>query len=102
MLPDANEIKAFPSCVILYRRIHDFEANNYWCLYASVGTDENIIEKLQESPAHAVEEPDLRNHFLATGLTPVGSTSHALASRVDADSAKWVKVISSLRLRTQK
>lgn len=80
----------------------DFEANNYWCLYAPAGTDGNVIEKLQESTAKVVAEPDLREQFLATGLTPVGSTSAALAARVESDSAKWVKVIAALRSRGQK
>ena len=98
-----ERLAALPSVsTIAEQGFPGFEANNYWCLYAPAGTDENIIEKLQENTAHAVKEPDLRDRFLATGLTPVGSTSHALAARVDADSAKWVKVISSLRLRTQK
>jgi len=79
-----------------------FEANNYWCLYAPAGTDKNIIEKLQQNTARAVAEPDLRNHFLATGLTPVGSTPDALAARIAADSTKWAMVISSLRLNVQK
>jgi tripartite-type tricarboxylate transporter receptor subunit TctC len=79
-----------------------FEANNYWCLYAPAGTDGGIIKKLQESVAHAVEEPDLRDQFLATGLTPVGSRPDALAARVQADSVKWSKVITALRSQPQK
>jgi tripartite-type tricarboxylate transporter receptor subunit TctC len=79
-----------------------FEANNYWCLYAPAGTDPTIVEKLQHATARAVAEPDLRSHFLATGLTPVGSTAAALAARVDADSAKWIKVIQSLHLNAPK
>jgi len=79
-----------------------FEANNYWCLYAPAGTDANIIEKLQSQTARAVAEPDLRDRFLATGLTPVGSTAAALAARVDADSAKWSKVIASIRRNAAK
>jgi tripartite-type tricarboxylate transporter receptor subunit TctC len=79
-----------------------FEANNYWCLYAPAGTDKSIIDELQQVTAHAVAEPDLRDQFLTTGLTPVGSSSNVLANRIAADSAKWAKVISSLRLNAPK
>jgi tripartite-type tricarboxylate transporter receptor subunit TctC len=74
-----------------------FEANNYWCLYAPAGTQKDIIAKLQQGTAQAVAAPDLRERFMATGLTPVGSTSNELAARITADSAKWTNVIGSLR-----
>jgi tripartite-type tricarboxylate transporter receptor subunit TctC len=80
----------------------DFEANNYWCLYAPAGTPKGIIAKLQQEVARAVAMPDLRQRFLATGLTPVGSTADALATRIAADSAKWAKVIGGLRLNEAK
>jgi tripartite-type tricarboxylate transporter receptor subunit TctC len=73
-----------------------FEANNYWCLYTPAGTPASIIDKLQKATARAVAEPDLKANFAATGLTPVGSTSEALASRIARDSAKWTKVIATL------
>jgi len=77
-----------------------FEANNYWCLYAPAGADKRIIDKLQQATAHGVAEPDLRARFLATGLTPIGSTPQVLAARISADSAKWAKVIANLHLKS--
>jgi tripartite-type tricarboxylate transporter receptor subunit TctC len=74
-----------------------FEASNYWCLYAPAGTPTGIIGRLQGETARAVAAPDLRERFLATGLTPVGSTADTLAARISADSAKWAKVIGGLR-----
>lgn len=79
-----------------------FEANNYWCLYAPAGTPKSVIAKLQQETARAVAAPDLRERFLATGLTPVGSSADALTARIAADSAKWAKVIGGLRLNENK
>ncbi len=79
-----------------------FEANNYWCLYAPAATPKSIIAKLQQETARAVAAPDLHERFLATGLTPMGSTADALAARIAADSAKWAKVIAGLRLTEAK
>jgi tripartite-type tricarboxylate transporter receptor subunit TctC len=75
-----------------------FEANNYWCFYAPAGTQKTIISKLQQGTAQAIAAPDLRERFLATGLTPVGSTANELTARIAADSAKWANVIRGLRL----
>jgi tripartite-type tricarboxylate transporter receptor subunit TctC len=62
-----------------------------------VVTPPSTIAKLQQGTAQAVAAPDLRERFMATGLTPVGSTSNELAARITADSAKWTNVIGSLR-----
>jgi tripartite-type tricarboxylate transporter receptor subunit TctC len=79
-----------------------FEANNYWCLYAPAGTPRNIVNKLRRATVQALAQTDLRDHFLASGLTPVGSTPEALAARVAADSAKWKKVIATLHVHAVK
>jgi tripartite-type tricarboxylate transporter receptor subunit TctC len=73
-----------------------FEANNYWCLYAPSGTPKEIINKLHGGTAQALSQTDLQDHFVAGGLTPVGSTPEALAARVATDSEKWKKVIPTL------
>ena len=79
-----------------------FEANNYWCLYAAAGTQKSVIAKLQQGTSQAVAAPDLRDRFITTGLTPVGSSPHDLATRIAADSAKWTNVIRGLRLNEVK
>jgi tripartite-type tricarboxylate transporter receptor subunit TctC len=79
-----------------------FEANNYWCLYAPAGTPKDIVNKLHRATADAVAQADLRNRFLANGLTPVGSAPEGLAARVTADSAKWKKVIATLPVHAVK
>jgi len=80
----------------------DFEATNYWCLYAPGGTSKDVITRLQKATADAINDPDLRERFLASGLTPVGSTAETLAVRIDRDSAKWAGVLRELRLRSSK
>jgi tripartite-type tricarboxylate transporter receptor subunit TctC len=79
-----------------------FEANNYWCLYAPAGTPKDIVKRLYGATVQALAQADLRDHFLANGLTPVGSTPEMLAARVAADSAKWKKVIATLPVHSAK
>jgi tripartite-type tricarboxylate transporter receptor subunit TctC len=79
-----------------------FEATNYWCLYAPAGTSKDIIDRLQRETAHAAGAPDLHERFLASGLTPVGSTPETLAARIDRDSTKWAGVLRDMRAREGK
>jgi tripartite-type tricarboxylate transporter receptor subunit TctC len=80
----------------------EFEANNYWCLYAPRATPSAVISRLQQGVARAILAADLRERFLATGLTPVGSTADELAARIAADSIKWARVIGELQLNKEK
>jgi len=73
-----------------------FEATNYWCLYAPADTPKEIVARLHRETARAVADPELRERFLASGLTPVGSTADALADRIAKDSAQWAKVLREM------
>jgi tripartite-type tricarboxylate transporter receptor subunit TctC len=77
------------------------EASNYACLYAPAGTPQAIIARLQAETARAVNAPDLRERFLASGVMPIGSTPEALDARVAKDSAKWANVLRKMRTRQQ-
>jgi tripartite-type tricarboxylate transporter receptor subunit TctC len=79
-----------------------FEVTNYWCLYAPAGTPKDIIGRLQQETTRAVNAADMRERFLASGLTPVGSTPDALAARIDRDSAKWAGALRGMRERPAK
>jgi tripartite-type tricarboxylate transporter receptor subunit TctC len=79
-----------------------FEVTNYWCLYAPAGTPKDIIDRLQQETARAVDAVDLRERFLASGLTPVGSTAEVLAARIEHDSDKWASVLREMRARAIK
>jgi tripartite-type tricarboxylate transporter receptor subunit TctC len=92
-----ERLQALPEvATIAQQGFPGFEANNYWCLYAPAGTSNEIAKKLQGATVQALGQVDLREQFLANGLTPVGSTGESLAARVVADSAKWKKVIATL------
>jgi len=79
-----------------------FEVTNYWCLYVPAGTPKDVIARLQQETERAVGAADLRDRFLASGLTPIGSTPDVLAARIDRDSAKWAGVLRDMRQRTTK
>jgi tripartite-type tricarboxylate transporter receptor subunit TctC len=92
-----ERLQALPDvATIAHQGFPGFEANNYWCLYAPAGTPSEVVKKLERSTAQGLADPELRDHFLANGLTPVGSTSQVLANRVAADAAKWKEVIATL------
>jgi tripartite-type tricarboxylate transporter receptor subunit TctC len=79
----------------------DFEVVNYACLYAPAGTPQSIITTLQSETARAINAPELRDRLFAAGVTPIGSSTEALAALIEKDSAKWAGVIRGLRANQQ-
>jgi tripartite-type tricarboxylate transporter receptor subunit TctC len=76
-----------------------FEARTYAFLYAPAGTPEPVISVLQAATVRALAATDVRERFLANGITPVSSTPEALAARIEKDSARWANVMQSMRDR---
>jgi tripartite-type tricarboxylate transporter receptor subunit TctC len=75
----------------------DFQATTYTCLYAPAGTNPAIISTLQAATRRAVDAPDTRERFRASGIIPVGSTPEALAARIEKDFEKWGAVLRGMR-----
>jgi tripartite-type tricarboxylate transporter receptor subunit TctC len=75
------------------------EASFYACLYAPAGTPRAIIARLHQETVRALDTPDLRERFSAIGVTRVGSTPEALATRIGQDANKWAAVIHNMRAR---
>jgi tripartite-type tricarboxylate transporter receptor subunit TctC len=76
-----------------------FEASGYVCFYAPTGTPQRVIERLQQETVRALDARDVDERLRTDGMTPVGSTSSALAERVETDTAKWAAVIGKIRAR---
>jgi len=94
----ARRIQSLPDIpTIAEQGFPGFEATNYWCLYAPAGTPKEIVARLQRETARAVADPELHQRFLASGLTPVGSTAEALATRMAKDAVKWASVLRDMR-----
>jgi len=58
-----------------------------------------IIAKLAEVAARAVTADPLRARLLQLGYAPVGSDAATFAARIDADIAKWTRIIEMGNIR---
>ena len=71
------------------------EGLGWYGFFAPAGTPPGIVAELNKAIVEAVKAPDVRERYLAMGLTPEGSTAEALASRQKADSQLWEPVIKA-------
>ncbi|MFP5406222.1 MAG: tripartite tricarboxylate transporter substrate-binding protein, partial [Gammaproteobacteria bacterium] len=70
-----------------------YEASSWFGVMAPVGTPKEIVLKTQQTIAKAIEQPDARAKLLAQGADPVGDTPEEFRQFIEAEIAKWAKVV---------
>src|SRR6266480_5298112 len=67
-----------------------------WVLFlAPAGTPREIVNRLSAETAKAINEPGIKDRFAQIGIEPVGGSPEQAAQFLDAEIAKWAKVINT-------
>jgi len=73
-----------------------------WVLFmAPGGTPKEIVNRLAAETAKALGESDIRERLNQTGIEPVGNTSEQARQFLDAEIAKWAKVINAAGVKAE-
>jgi tripartite-type tricarboxylate transporter receptor subunit TctC len=74
------------------------EAETMQGVLVPAGTPKPIVDLLQAEIARIVHLPDVKEKLLAIGLEPDGMSPAAFAAYIQADIAKWKKVIADAKI----
>jgi tripartite-type tricarboxylate transporter receptor subunit TctC len=74
------------------------EAETLTSLFVPAGTPKPIIDKLHSEIAAILKTPAVGDKLKALGFVPVGNSPEAWGKRVDAEIAKWAKVIKDANI----
>jgi tripartite-type tricarboxylate transporter receptor subunit TctC len=72
-----------------------YEASSWFGLLAPAGTPMEIVNRVQQETAKAMEVPAIKERLLSQGAQPSGMTSAAFASFIDAETMKWAAVVKA-------
>jgi tripartite-type tricarboxylate transporter receptor subunit TctC len=75
------------------------EASSIWSLLAPARTPEPALRTLTAAFAGGVREPSIAARLEFLGFTPVGSDAATLGARLEADIARWTRVIRTAGIR---
>ena len=75
-----------------------YEVRSWNGLFAKTGTPPNIVAKLNQAVRSVVALPDLRKRMGEFGLAAQAGPPDEIASRLNADIAKWAKVIDEAHI----
>lgn len=72
-----------------------FEASSWFGLLAPAGTPVDIVLRLQQEVAKALNAPAMRERLQAQGAIPSGNTPQEFARHIDAEIRKWAHVVKA-------
>jgi tripartite-type tricarboxylate transporter receptor subunit TctC len=78
-----------------------YEAIVYNALLAPAGLPRDIVDKLQAEVAKAGRSADVQERFAQMGITMTASTPEELADFIQAETAKWAKIIREAGIKAQ-
>jgi tripartite-type tricarboxylate transporter receptor subunit TctC len=78
--------------------IKDQEAETMTGVFVPAGTPKPIVELLQTEISAIVRMPDIKSRLLEGGIVPEGDSSADFAAYVQAEIAKWKRVIELAKL----
>jgi hypothetical protein len=78
--------------------VKGFEVTQWYALFAPAKTPKDIVAKLNAEVVAVMKDPDTIKRFAAQGAEPETSTPEALGKFVEAEIAKWKKVISAAKI----
>ena len=70
-----------------------FDATSWFGLLAPAGTPADIVNRIQQETAKALNTPAMKEKLLAQGAIPSGNTPAEFARHIDAEHRKWAQVV---------
>lgn len=77
-------------------------AENWYGMVAPAGTPPAIVASLNRIATEAMRDPAVKEKLSSQGLELVGDTPEHFRSFIEAESAKWAKVIRDAHIPTEK
>ena len=72
-----------------------YEASSWFGLLAPAGTPMDIVNRVQQETAKAMNQPAVKERLVAQGAIPSGNTPAEFARLIDAETTKWAAVVKA-------
>jgi len=76
-----------------------YDLSPWFAVYMPAGTPRPVVVKINAALVEAMKLPDVKARFATIGAEAVGSTPEQLATHLEAEMAKWGKIIQARGIR---
>jgi tripartite-type tricarboxylate transporter receptor subunit TctC len=96
-ITSAQRSPAFPDIPTVAEAapLKGFVISSWYGLLAPAGTPVEVVNRLQQEVAKAVNNPTFRERLLVQGATPRASTPQEFADVIDTDIHKWAAIVKA-------
>jgi tripartite-type tricarboxylate transporter receptor subunit TctC len=70
-----------------------YELSPWFAIYMPAGTPQAVVAKMNSALLQAMKSPEVKARFAEIGAEPIGSSPEQLAVHLDAEMAKWGRII---------
>ena len=78
-----------------------YEMANWWGIVAPAGTPQPIVDKLAKEIGVVLSAPETQKHFAAEGAEVVQKTPAEFAAFIEAELAKWQRVVKDAKIKAE-
>ncbi len=79
----------------------DFEVIAWYNMFAPAGTPRAVIRQLNDEVNRMLQQPQVRERFLALGVAPLSGTPEALGDYLKFEVTRWAKLIKETGIRLE-
>jgi tripartite-type tricarboxylate transporter receptor subunit TctC len=84
---------ALPDVPTIAETLPGYEAYSWFSIMVPAGTPVPVVQRINRDTNAVLAQPDVRARLLELGATPAGGTPEDCAAFLDAEIAKWAKVV---------
>lgn len=93
---------AFPNVPTVQESgVADFEVDSWYAMFVPAKTPKPVIEKLNKALNTVIADAEVKDKLLAQGSEAVGGTPEALQRTVQAELAKWAKLVKDANIKAE-
>jgi tripartite-type tricarboxylate transporter receptor subunit TctC len=96
----ATRSPAFPDVPTMQEAgVPGYEVTSWYGLWAPAGTPPDVVKRLQEEVAKAMQRPEIKEIWAQQGSGPGGNTPEQFGAFVKTEVIKWAKVVKDANVR---
>jgi tripartite-type tricarboxylate transporter receptor subunit TctC len=76
-------------------KLNGFEASSWFGLLAPAGTPADVVNRVQQEVAKALNLPAVKERLLSQGAIPSGNTPAEFARLIESEITKWAAVVKA-------
>ena len=93
-----ERLKPFPNAATFAETLPGFYSDTWMAIAAPPGTPKDVIKKLSDAIAKALQTPDLRRRIEELQAEPFGSTPEQMATLIKESHDRWAPVIEKANI----